>query len=230
MNQVRNENPALLLAGGRPIDAGIYAAALSPFLAATPKPVAAYIGAANGDNPAFYALMKSMLLRAGVSKVVFVRLARKKIDAGAVKAALAFADLIFISGGEVEDGMNWLNRHGLTAFLKSLYREGKQFLCVSAGTIMMGARWVRWDDPGNDDTAELFDCLGIIPVVFDTHAEDEDWIELKTVLRLTGDGARGYGIPRGGAIRADSKGTLVNLKESYLTFINENGNCRIAEE
>jgi hypothetical protein len=88
---------------------------------------------------------------------------------------------------------------------------------------MLGARWVRWDVPDDDNTAELFDCLGIIPVTFDTHAEDEDWIELKTVLRLSGDGSRGYGLPRGGIISADSAGRLVNMEREYLTFTYTNG-------
>jgi hypothetical protein len=88
---------------------------------------------------------------------------------------------------------------------------------------MMGKHWVHWDDENNDDTARLFDCLGFIPAVFDTHAEDEDCKELKTALRLLGPGARGYGIPRDGMISADGLGTLVNLEKELLVYENHDG-------
>lgn len=227
MNHWSNEIPAVLIAGGRPIEAGVIIDLISSAVGKTPGFSVAYIGAASGDNLAFFAMMRSMLIRAGAGKVTFVRLARKKIDAAAVQDTLDRADVLFISGGEVEDGMVWIKKHGLEAYLKGLYAGGKLFICTSAGAIMMGTHWVRWSIPGDDSTAELFDCLGIIPDVFDTHAEDEDWVELKTVLRLLGNDSRGRGLPRGCIISADSRGELINLNQTFLTFINDNGQVRL---
>lgn len=122
--------------------------------------------------------------------------------------------------------MMWLVRHGLDSFLKELYSNGKLFFGLSAGSIMMGTHWVRWDDPDDDDTASLFDCLGFVPTVFDTHAEDEDWKELKTALRLLGPGAKGYGIPSGGVISADGTGKLTNLQKEPLLFMNAGGSVK----
>ena len=220
------EIPAVLLAGGRPRNPKAMARMMSRALEGIRKPELAYIGTANGDDPAFFAMMESLLMEAGAEKVVFVRLAKENSDIDAARNALSKADVIFLAGGEVEDGMMWLTRHSLVAFLKDLYRGGKLFMGISAGVIMMGTQWVRWETE-DDDTAELFDCLGIIPALFDVHGEDEDWDELKAALKLMGSGARGYALPRGCTILADSQGALENLEKEYLVFVNEDGRIRV---
>ena len=217
------ENPALLIAGGSPRDLAAMARMMSHAFSGLEKPVVAYIGTANGDNPAFFQMMKMMLKSAGAGKVVFVRLAKKAPDIDAAKKSIADADVIFLSGGEVEDGMNWLKNHGLISFLKELYGAGKRFLGVSAGVIMMGTHWVHWDIEGDDSTSKLFDCLAFTPFLFDVHGESENWVELKAALKLLGPGSRAYGLPGGCMVSADSSGNLVNLEKEYLVFVNENG-------
>ena len=218
------EIPAILVAGGKPRDPSALARMMSRAFTGLEKPHAAYIGTANGDSMAFFQIMKAVLKKAGANKVSFVRLAKENPDLDAVKAILNNADLIFLSGGEVEDGMNWLRKHDLCGFLEGLHNSGKRFMGVSAGVIMMGTHWVHWDIEGDDSTARLFDCLGFIPNLFDVHGEDEDWAELKTALRLLGNNSRAYGLPGGCVISADSGGSLVNLEKEYLNFINEGGN------
>ena len=229
MSDTIRETPAYLLAGGRPSNTADMVRMISRAYSAVENPLVAYIGTANGDSLVFYKMMQALLMRAGARKVTFARLAKEKVNVDEVKSILSSADIIFLSGGEVEDGINWLRKHRLVEFLKELYSGGKQFIGVSAGSIMMGSHWVRWENPDDDATAELFDCLGIIPAVFDTHAEAEDWIELKTVLRLQGNGARGYGIPTGGMISADSNCAFVSLEpeKDLITFVNENGQIQI---
>ena len=226
MSGVGVEKPAFLLAGGRQTSEAEMARLISLAFGAEKNPRVAYIGAANSDNVLFFGRMKSFLMRAGAKRVDFVRLAKEKIDLGSVKTALSSSDVIFLSGGEVEDGMLWLKRHGLADYLKELYFENRQFVGVSAGTIMMGAHWVRWEDPDRYTGPELFNCLGIIPAIFDTHAEDEDWIELKAALTLCGDGERGYGVAAGGLVCADSRGMPLNVAGSFLTYVNDNGVIR----
>ena len=221
------EIPAILLAGGRPRDPAAMSAMMSRAFQGMEKPQVAYIGTANGDNLVFFQAMKAMLISAGAEKVNFVHLAKKKPDTDAAKKILAGADVIFLSGGEVEDGMNWLKQHGLVGFLRDLYSAGKRFMGVSAGVIMMGTHWVHWDTEGDDSTSKLFDCLGIIPRLFDVHGEDEDWVELKAALKLMGSNARGYALPRECMLSADSQGTLVNLSKEYMVFVNEGGTIRL---
>ncbi len=91
---------------------------------------------------------------------------------------------------------------------------------------MMGTHWVRWDDPEDDATAKLFEYLGFIGATFDTHAEDEDWKELKTALRLQGCGARGYGIPKNSAVVYDSGGSMEALGKVPVCYENKEGSVR----
>ena len=221
--------PVLLFAGGRPMDAinavSVISKAISGLGLAYVR--AAYVGAANGDNQPFYLAIKPILLKAGANKVVFARLAKNDADVQNARALINDADVVFISGGEVEDGINWIRKHGLFDFFKGLYPAGKLLIGISAGTIMLGSHWVRWDDPKDDSTAGLFECLGVVPAIFDTHAEDEDWIELKTALRLMGEGSRGFGVKKGGILESDGAGNLVNIKETYLTFTYRNGGYEI---
>ena len=223
------EIPAILVAGGRPRDPAVMARLVSHVFKGIQKPLVAYIGTANGDNPVFFQVMKSILKKAGAEKVVFVHLAKKNPDLDTAKRELTNADVIFLSGGEVEDGINWLTKHNLAGFLKELYNSGKRFIGISAGVIMMGSHWVHWDVEGDDSTSKLFDCLAFTPVLFDVHGEDEDWVELKAAVKLLGPGSRGYGLPGGSMISADSRGTLVNLEKEYLVFINEGGRVHIEE-
>ena len=224
MSDIRGSNPALLIAGGRPINETAVKSVLAAELKNFEKPKVAYIGAANGDSAGFFETMRTFLLQAGASEVNFVRLAGGDTDTDAAVKTLSCADAVFLSGGEVEDGIKHIDRHGLAGLLRNLYGAGKKFIGISAGAIMLGDCWVRWDTPGDDDTAELFKCLGIIPHIFDTHAEDEDWIELKTALKLMGDDSTGIGIPRGGVIRAGCDGKIANLIDEYLTFTYMNKN------
>ena len=227
MNSMINEKPALLLAGGRPLNAANMARIISGAFCSVQKPQVAYIGAASGDSIVFFNMMKALLLKAGAGRVTLARLAKDKADIDSSKSILYSSDIIFLSGGEVEDGINWLVKHRLVDFLRELYIGGKQFIGMSAGSIMLGSKWVRWENPDDDNTAELFDCLGFVPEIFDTHAEDEGWKEIKTALRLMGSGAGGYGIPSGGAIYADSSGRIDNIEKEVLTFINVKGEIQM---
>ena len=210
--------------GATPCDTAQHSASAAQHSASTAreKPGAlktVYIGAANGDSLPFYMMMKPLLGKAGAGEIEFIRLARDNADVGGARAALECADIVFLSGGEVEDGINWINRHGLADLLRDLYKGGRLFIGVSAGTIMLGSHWVKWGVEGDDSTSELFECLGIVPQIFDTHAENEDWIELKAALKLMGRGSRGFGIPRGGIVAANGAGGLVNIEKKYLTFV-----------
>ena len=217
MNHER-ERPAILLAGGQPVNEGAARRIIGSAMAVRPNPRVAYIGAANGDRIGFFDMIRPVFIQAGAGTIDFVRLAGASADPAAAKETLRRADVVFLSGGEVEDGINLINKYGLAGLLRELFREDRQFIGVSAGTIMLGEYWVRWETPGDDGSAELFECLNIIPHTFDTHAEDEDWIELKTALRLMGSGARGYGLPRGGIVSARGDGELANLVNEYLLF------------
>lgn len=223
--------PLCLLAGGSARDPKAMMSAVRRALRECDRrgPRVAYLGVANGDSMAFYLSVRSLLREAGAGEVSLLRLAQTTADVASVKRALETADAVYLSGGEVDDGMRWLEHHGLIGFLQEMRGQGKMFLGVSAGSIIMGTHWVRWTDPDDDATAELFACLGLAPTTFDTHAEDEDWKELKMALKLQGPGARGYGIPSGGVASVDGRGRILALEKTLLCYENVGGQVRLVD-
>lgn len=181
------------------------------------KPAVAYVGAASNDNRLFFMWIKTMLIKAGAASVSLAALASRRADPAKAHALLERSDVIFISGGDVELGMNVLERTGVASKLKELRRAGKPFIGASAGSIMLAKNWVRWPDSGNDAAAEIFPCLGLAPLLCDTHAEKEDWEELKALLRLSAQ-ETGYGIPTGAALRVRSNGSLTALGRPLPCF------------
>jgi cyanophycinase-like exopeptidase len=121
-------------------------------------------------------------------------------DPERAKAILEASDLVFVSGGDVKEGMRVLVKKKMTGFLRRLHRSGKLFLGVSAGSIMLARKWLWWKEPHDDESAEIFSCLGLAPILCDTHGEGEGWEELNTLLTLSPTGAIGYGIASGAAI------------------------------
>ncbi|MFH0897859.1 MAG: hypothetical protein V1850_07450, partial [Candidatus Bathyarchaeota archaeon] len=80
-----------------------------------------------------------------------------------------------------------------------------------------------WKDPDDDLSAELFPCLGFAPIICDTHGEQDDWEELKTALKLTEDGEKGYGIVSGTAIKVYTDSKVEALGGAVHQFIRSEG-------
>ncbi len=171
-------------------------------------PTVGYVGAAHGDDPVFFARMAGLLRAAGSGKVRLAPLAGAADDGRAARAVLENSDIVFMSGGDVEAGMRLLRARRLPGLLRELQRQGRVFVGVSAGSIMLCERWVRWRDPEDVATAQVLPCLGLARLHCDTHDEEGGWAELKALLRLIGDGVEGYGIPAGGALLVSSDGTV----------------------
>ena len=141
-----------------------------------------------------------MLKKAGAGHVLLAPLCGRRADPEKARKVLSDSDVVFVSGGDVEEGMEVLRRARIARFLRALHRAGKPFLGVSAGSIMLSRLWVRWRDPNDDRSAELFPCLGLAPVLCDTHGEADGWEELKALLALSPTGSLGYGIASGTAL------------------------------
>ena len=191
--------------------------------AGCPAPTIAYVGAASGDDLQFVERIENLFRRAGSGAVRLAPLAGRRADARAAWRVLENSDLVFVSGGDVEEGIRVLRESGTVPLLRDLYRGGKPFFGLSAGSIMLAAQWVRWRDPRDDATAEAFDCLSLAPVLCDTHAEDDDWQELHTLLRLLGDGSVGYGLPSGLGLKVFADGRGEPLGGRVPVFTNRRG-------
>jgi peptidase E len=187
------------------------------------RPTVAYVGAASGDSAEFQLWITGLLQKTGAGEVTLAPLCGRRGDAKKAKAVIESSDLVFLSGGDVEEGLRVLNEKGMLTFLDRLHREGKLFFGMSAGSIMLAQQWVRWRDPADDGTSELFDCLGLAPILCDTHGEDDGWEELQALLALSEKGAIGYGIVSGTAIVVETDGTVSALGGEVHRFQKQTG-------
>ena len=172
------------------------------------KPSVAYIGAAHGDSLMFYLFIKRLIVAAGAGKVELVPLAKKKSNIAEAQLIIQSSDCIFVSGGDVSEGMRVLTEKSVIPLIKKRYDEGALIIGVSAGSIMLAKQWINWPDENDEASAELFPCMNIAPVLCDTHGEEDKWNELHSLLRLTDGDQIGYGIPSGGALRISTDGTV----------------------
>jgi len=212
---MRNMLPIYLLAGGR----GAKRESPDPILQMAfrelgkTKPSVAYIGAAHGDSLMFFLFIKRMITAAGAGKVELVPLVKKKSNMEKAQSIIQSADCIFVSGGDVSEGMRILNERSVVPLIKKRYNEGALIVGVSAGSIMLAKQWINWPDENDEASAELFPCMNIAPVLCDTHGEEDKWDELQSLVGLTQDDQTGYGIPSGGAMRisVDGKIEAINM-------------------
>ncbi len=185
------------------------------------KPGIAYVGAASGDDTNFFGFIGEMIKRGGDCALTQVFLCDQKADIKKARDILQKSDAIFMSGGDVEAGMQVLQQKQLEPFFKELYFKGTLFFGASAGSIMLAGEWVRWRDPDDDSSAELFPCLGIAPVLCDTHAEADKWEELKWALKLYKGEVTGYGIATNSCLKVYADNRIEALGGAVARFIKQ---------
>src|SRR5579863_591828 len=85
------------------------------------KPVLAYVGVATNDNVGFQKMLSAMFVGTGAC-LESVKLARKNASVATAKRVLEECDAIFMSGGDVEHGMNVLHERGVADDFRKLAR------------------------------------------------------------------------------------------------------------
>lgn len=211
---MRTMLPIYLLAGGR----GAKRESPDPILQMAlreldkTKPSIAYIGAAHGDSLTFFLFIKRLITAAGAGKVDLVPLVKKKSNMEKAQSIIESADCIFVSGGDVNEGMRVLIEKSVVPLIKNRYNEGALIIGVSAGSIMLAKQWINWPDENDEASAELFPCMNIAPVLCDTHGEEDEWNELHSLVHLTEGDQIGYGIPSGGAMRISMDGAVEAIR------------------
>jgi len=211
--------PVYLLAGGR--GGGDMTAILESVFRdiGVASPTIAYVGSASDDNQGFFRMISGMFKPAGKTRFIFAPTVDEKADIKKTVKTIESADAVFVSGGDVEAGMEVLERRGIAGIFADLYRQGKFFFGVSAGSIMLADKWVRWRDPDDDSTAELFACLGVAHVICDTHGEGEGWEELRAAIALSPEGTMGYGITSSACLRVDPDGKVAALAGPVARYV-----------
>ncbi len=215
--------PVYLLAGGRPKNqkdsSFLVKAVLNGFGILSPS--IAYSGTANGDDTGFFKRIAAEFIRAGAGSVTHAIIDSPKADLARASEILRLADIVFISGGDVDYGMQVLHEKNMVSFLRELHRQGKPFFGISAGSIMLAERWIRWPDSEDASSAELFPCLGFAPVVCDCHDEDAGWEELREALGLEKVFEGGYGLVSGSGIRVSPDGSVEAIGMPVHRFIRQ---------
>lgn len=178
------------------------------------KPLVAYVGVASDDDPGFQKMLTGALsVTAARFRMAHIASARASISEA--RDVLGEADLIFVSGGDVDHGVKVLADRGLLPYFRNLCLDGKPMFGISAGSVMLGREWVRFPDD-DDSKAEIFECIGAAPFCVDAHSEDDDWSELRTLIELKkkrGDREPvGYGLTTKGGLAVEVDGDHVSMK------------------
>lgn len=158
-----------------------------------PAPKAAYVGASNGDLPAFYDLFEAAMNSMGISDCRMISSALTERDSEYIGAA----DIILLAGGSVEQGWHVFEQTGLAARIVERYHEGAVLVGVSAGAIQLGL--CGWPETG-PMAANLINTFQLVPFVVGVHEEANDWETLRSAVRAFGGAGRGLGIPAGGGV------------------------------
>jgi cyanophycinase-like exopeptidase len=217
---VSGPKPIFLIAG----DPGSRRAETDPLLrtvfdhCGVPSPSIAYIGAASGDDRRFFTMVTGAFTNSGAGDVTLAATVRH-FERGSFEKTCVNADAVFFSGGDVDEGIAVVNRHRLAPMFRELYRGGKLLFGISAGSIMLARAWVRFRDD-NRSAGELFPCLGIANILCDVHDEEENWGELRALLKLSPESSIGYGIRAGSAIVVDPQGTVEPMRK-IDTFVKQ---------
>lgn len=206
-------SPIHLLGGGPGTRRTVYAAIVRDILrrSGKPTPLVAYIGAATDDDRRFAGFMEDLVTAGGPCTFQLVPVLGTRAGGNTARVIIEAADVVLVGGGDVELGMRRLLERNLAGCLREKHDSGTPFFGISAGAILLSLRWVRWRNPDDDGSAELFDCLGLAPVLCDCHGEEDGWAELKALLRLGGDRALGYGIRTAAALRVQANGKVESL-------------------
>jgi Cyanophycinase and related exopeptidases len=162
---------------------------------------ASYLGASNGDDPAYYSIFEAAMEILGVTRRRMIPSSFSGDDA----EFLANSEIILLAGGDAVSGWQTFTSNGAREAVMARYIEGALFIGVSAGALQLGLCAYPDGDFSGEDLVETFK---FVPLIIGAHDEKREWESLKKAVYLTGDGAQGVGIPAGGGAIYHPDGSL----------------------
>ncbi len=166
---------------------------------------AAYVGASNGDDPAFYEIFISAMQGMGVFDCRMIPSAVSDAD----MAFLNDADIVLLAGGDVELGWRVFLSNGLSEHIVRKYYEGASLIGISAGAVQLGLCGLAAD-------GSLIDTFKLVPFVIGAHEESDNWKTMTELLRLSGPGKTAIGLPAGGGAIYHEDQTLEPLRRPLV--------------
>lgn len=180
------------------------------------RPSAAYVGAANGDDPAYFSIFEAAMDLAGVHSRRMIRADYPHGDA----TFLESADIIVLAGGDVRRGWRTMSATPLAKVLRERYMAGAVLVGISAGAILLGERGWGGDDAPD---AEVFEALRLVPWTVDTHDEANTWNRLKRMVSECGSGSRGLGLPAGSGLVFHADMSIEPIRRSVVEVLPTEG-------
>jgi cyanophycinase len=182
------------------------------------NPKAAYIGASNGDQPEFYSLFQAAMESMGISNCRMVPSQPSREDI----SFLENAELIVLSGGDVERGWQVFEQNGLKELVPRKRFDGAVLMGVSAGAVQLGLGCLS-----NAAQPKSLDMFRFAPFYVGAHDEENDWWDLRALVNLSQADTRAIGIPAGGGAVYQSDGTLEPIRKHLTELTKES--ARITE-
>jgi hypothetical protein len=176
---------------------------------------AAYVGASNGDEPAFYSIFAGAMEGIGVTEH---RMIRSSFDAED-RAWLGSSDLVLLAGGDPVRGWRIFEQSGMREVITGRYFEGATLLGISAGAVQLG--WAA--GPADAEPTLTF---RLVPAILSAHDEENDWRELRRLLSASGLSVRGLGIPTGGGLIHHPDGVIEPVRHPVHELVREGDTVR----
>lgn len=176
------------------------------------KASAAYIGASNGDQPEFYSLFQAAMETMEIQNCRLVPSQPSREDILFIEDA----DLILLSGGDVEQGWRTFEQNGLKELIQRKRFEGVILMGVSAGAIQLGLGCLS-----TSAQPKQIDMFRFAPFYVGAHDEGNDWFDLRALVNLSQSDARAIGLPAGGGAVYFSDGTLEPLRKPLIEIVKE---------
>lgn len=173
------------------------------------RPTAAYIGASNGDNPEFYSIFQAAMDGIGLTDCRMIPSHPSTEDL----RFLGSADLILLAGGDVEQGWKTFTENGLKEIIVQRRFEGAVLVGVSAGAVQLGSGTLV-----QASTMQKLPLFQFAPFYVAAHDEAAEWWDLRALVTLADEEARGIGIPIGGGAIYSLDGSLEPVRKPLVEF------------
>ena len=173
------------------------------------SPTAAYLGASNGDAPEFYHLFQAAMEGIGLQSCRMILSNPSEED----KKFLAAADAVLLAGGDVERGWNVFLNHGMKELIVQKRYAGAVLIGVSAGAVQLGLGTLL-----ESATMKKLSLFQFAPFYVGAHEEESEWWNLRALVNVAGDGARGIGIPAGAGMIYSPDGSLEPVRKPLIEF------------
>ena len=185
-------------------------------------PVLVFIGAASGDNPAYYTAIKNHFENRLGARTI--NLILKSASAKDIEQTIMGADIVYVGGGNVTRLVQVLRDTGADKVLLAAYNRG----VIMSGNSAGGCVWFETYDNDEDedfdgtfDTLQTKPALGWVPGFFVPHwnTKDETGLTRDSVSKaaikqlLSKESKFGYAVDEGAAIMVQTDGDKQTITE-----------------